>query len=106
MEGVEDCDGVLELVIDRALVALERVQGRDLHTGAEPLTALSEPVGVSLHGSPRDEARSRARTRPCWSRLRSTIPDSSFSPHPPRRTGLVETWCQMVPSTPTQNGKS
>ena len=55
MEGVEDRDGVLELVIDRVLVALERVQCGDLHAVAEALAALGEPVGVGLARAARDE---------------------------------------------------
>ena len=86
MEGVEDRDGVLELVIDRVLVPVERVQGRDLHAPTEALTAFSEPVGVGLARPAGTRSSSRARTRPCWSRVRSTIPVSSLGPRPPSST--------------------
>lgn len=35
VKGVEDAGGVVELVVDRVLVSLERVQRRDPHTLAE-----------------------------------------------------------------------
>ena len=45
MEGVEDRDGVLQLVIDRVLVPVERVEGSDLQTPTETLTrAAARPV--------------------------------------------------------------
>ena len=42
VEGVRLCSGVLELVIDGVLVAVERVQRRDLDTVAELLATLLE----------------------------------------------------------------
>ncbi len=44
VERIEHRGGVLELVVDRILVAVERVQRRDLHPVAEGLAALFEPV--------------------------------------------------------------
>ena len=42
--------GVLELVVDGVLVAVERVEGGDLDTVAEVLATLFEPVAVGLPG--------------------------------------------------------
>lgn len=50
MEGVEHGGGVLELVVDGVLVAVERVEGGDLDTVAEVLATLFEPVAVGLPG--------------------------------------------------------
>ena len=44
MEGVQHAGRVFELVIDRVLAALERVQRRDLDPVAERLAALVQPV--------------------------------------------------------------
>jgi len=46
MKGVEHRDGVLELVVDGVLVAVERVQGRDADSFAEGLVAGLEPLGI------------------------------------------------------------
>ena len=46
VEGVQDGGGGDELVVDRALVALERVEGGDVDTCGELLAAGLEPVGV------------------------------------------------------------
>ena len=46
MEGAWDAGGILELIIDGVLVSLERVQCRDLDTGAELLVAFGQPVAV------------------------------------------------------------
>ena len=51
MERVEHGDGVLELVVDGVLVAVERVEGGDLDAGAEGLTPLDEPGPVGLSGA-------------------------------------------------------
>ena len=51
MKGVEHGDGVLELIIDRVLVAVERIQGRVLDAGAVGLVALPQPVRVSGAGA-------------------------------------------------------
>jgi hypothetical protein len=40
MEGVEDGAGILELVVDRVLVPVERVQRRDLHASPERRSAV------------------------------------------------------------------
>ncbi len=48
VKGIEDRDGVFELVIDSCLVALERIESGDLHALAEAFAALGEPVGVGL----------------------------------------------------------
>src|SRR5690606_20440436 len=49
VKGVEDAGGVVELVVDRVLVSLERVQCGDPHTLAEGRPACGEPVFV--HGA-------------------------------------------------------
>ncbi len=46
MEGVEDGDGVVELVVDGVLVAVERVEGGDLDAVTELLVAGLEPLLV------------------------------------------------------------
>ena len=51
VEGVQDGAGVIELVIDRVLVPVERVQGRDLHSGPERLPAVGEPVLIRRAGA-------------------------------------------------------
>src|SRR5699024_3294886 len=55
VERIQHAGGVLELVIDRVLVALERVQRGDLDPLAELVAALVEPVSVGLAGSAEDE---------------------------------------------------
>ena len=50
VERVEHGDGVLELVVDGVLVAVERVEGRDLHARPEVLASLDEPVPVGGPG--------------------------------------------------------
>ncbi len=47
--------------------------------------------GAELDDVERVQHRSRARTRPVASRVRSTIPVSSFGPRPPSATGFVDT---------------
>ena len=37
-----------EVVVDGVLVAVDRIQGGDLHPAAEPIAAFGEPVGVGL----------------------------------------------------------
>jgi len=46
VEGVQDGGGVLELVVDGVLVAVERVQGGDLNPAGEGLAAGLQPVPV------------------------------------------------------------
>src|SRR5690606_34100691 len=48
VEGVQYGGGVGELVGDGGLVAGEGIQRRDLHTRAERLGSVGEPVGVGL----------------------------------------------------------
>jgi hypothetical protein len=55
MEGIEHSDGVFEVVIDRALVALERVQRGDLHALPERLATRRQPVGVGRPSAARDQ---------------------------------------------------
>ena len=55
VERVEDCGSVLEFIIDRVLVAVERVQGRDLDAGTERFVTLLQPVRVGRSGPARDE---------------------------------------------------
>jgi len=52
VQGVQDGGGVLELVADGVVVAVERVHGRDLDTGAERLGPGGEPVGVGPTRTP------------------------------------------------------
>jgi len=61
VEGVHDRGGVGEVVIDGVLVAVERVQGRDLDGGAELLPALGQPVPVDLPGPAGHQVRPAAR---------------------------------------------
>ena len=55
VERIQYAGGVLELVVDRVLVSLERVQRRDSHTLAEGRPACGEPVFVHGAGTSRDE---------------------------------------------------
>ena len=55
VERVQHRAGVLETIIDRVLVPVERVQRRDLHSVTKVFAAVGEPVGVHLPGPPRDE---------------------------------------------------
>ena len=57
VKGVQDRDRVAELVVDRVLVPVERVQGGDLDGGAEGLAALGEPVGVDAAGAARNQVQ-------------------------------------------------
>lgn len=56
-EGVQDGDGVFELVIDGVLVAVERVEGGDLHAFAERVAALSQPALVHRAGAAGDQIK-------------------------------------------------
>ena len=49
--------GVLELLVDRGLVAAERIQGCHLEPGPERLAALVQPVGVGLFRPARDQVQ-------------------------------------------------
>lgn len=55
MERVEDRRGVLKLVVDRVLVAMERVQRRHLDATPEGVATFVQPVGVGLPGPARNE---------------------------------------------------
>ena len=57
VERVKHRGGVLELLVDGVLVAVERVQGRDLNTGLEVATAFFEPVAVRLPGPARHQVQ-------------------------------------------------
>lgn len=57
MKRVQDGGRVFELLVDRGLVAPERVQGRDTHAGPERVATLAEPVGVGLLRSSRHEVQ-------------------------------------------------
>jgi len=46
VEGIEHCDGVLQLVIDGVLVAMERIEGRDLDPVTKGRVAGLEPLLV------------------------------------------------------------
>lgn len=50
MERVQYRAGVLQLVVDRVLVPVERVEGGDLHASCERLTTLLQPCTVRLAG--------------------------------------------------------
>ena len=43
VEGIKHSDGILELVVDSVLVAMERVQRGDLHPLAERVAAVTKP---------------------------------------------------------------
>ena len=43
MKGIKHSDGILELVVDGVLVAMERVQGRNLNPLAERVAAVTKP---------------------------------------------------------------
>ena len=80
MEGVEDGDGVGELVVDGVLVAVERVQGGDLDPAGTPRrehsASLRRPIrivrergraavpdeSVLSHGSDRHAGQEKAET--------------------------------------------
>ena len=51
MERVKHCGDIFELVIDRVLVAVERVQRRDFDAVAERFAARREPVAIRLPGA-------------------------------------------------------
>lgn len=55
MERVEYRDGVFQLVIDGVLVAVERVQRRDLDPLTERLAAVTKPGRIHLTGASRDQ---------------------------------------------------
>lgn len=57
MKGVQDRDGVLELVVDRVLVPVERVERGDLHVRSEHGPAGLEPVGVRGPGPSRNQVQ-------------------------------------------------
>src|SRR5699024_3461410 len=61
MEGVQHAGGVLELVIDRVLVSLERVQCRDPDPLTKRLAPPLQPVAVGLPGSARDQVQQPRR---------------------------------------------
>jgi hypothetical protein len=61
MEGVQHRGRVLKLVIDGVLVAVKRVQGRDLDPAREALAASLEPVAV---GPPRAAGDQVEQTSP------------------------------------------
>jgi hypothetical protein len=57
VERVEHGDRVLELVVDGVLVAVERVQRRDLDVLAERVAAGVEPGLVGLPGTAGDQVQ-------------------------------------------------
>lgn len=57
VEGVQHAGGVLELVIDRVLLTLERIRRRDLNAFAERLAAFVQPVSVGLARSAGDRVQ-------------------------------------------------
>ena len=57
VERIKHGDGVLELVVDGVLVAVERVQGGDLDVGAERVAAGVEPGLVGLPGAAGDQVQ-------------------------------------------------
>lgn len=83
VERVEYRAGVVKVVIDRVLVAMERVQGSDLDTSGEGFAALVQPVAVGLPGTAWDKVQQRARGVPSGAGVRSTMPVNSLGPRPP-----------------------
>ena len=57
VEGIEHAGGVFQLIVDRVLVPLERVQSRDLDSITEGGAARVEPVLVNRPGASRDEVQ-------------------------------------------------
>ena len=57
MKGIQGGGGLGEVVVDGVGVAAERVQGGDLHPGAERLAAAGEPVPEHLPGAPGDQVQ-------------------------------------------------
>ena len=55
VEGVQDRAGVFELVVDRVLVPVERVQRRDLDPGPERLAPVDQPGLVGVAGAAGDQ---------------------------------------------------
>jgi hypothetical protein len=55
VKGVQHRDGILELVIERVLIPVKRVQGRHLDRGPEGLAPFGQPAGVDAAGPTRDE---------------------------------------------------
>jgi len=93
VEGVQDRDGVGQLVADRVGLAVERVQRRLLDAGDE----LGRPPAARRRSRPRTgrgrRRAARAYRQPCSSRVRSTIDVTARSV--PSRDGR-----QMCSSTP------
>ena len=57
VEGVEHRDGVVQLVVDGASVAVEWVQGGDLDAFSERVAAVTQPRRVGLTGAARDQVQ-------------------------------------------------
>ncbi len=57
VEGVEHRDGVVQLVVDGASVAVEWVQGGDLNAFSERVAAVTQPRRVGLTGAARDQVQ-------------------------------------------------
>ena len=97
VERIKGRDGFGEVGVDGVGVAAERIQGDHGHPGAERLAAAGEPVPEHLPVRPGTRSRSRARVRPCWSRVRSTIPVSIVGPFWGTWCGV---WCHTCSSSP------
>ena len=102
MKRVEDRGGVFELVIDRVLVPVERIQRRLFDPMTEPVAAAGEPVPIRLPRASRDQIQqpcthlaisgwsqvdhASQRFRPTPTRadraLRDVMPDVLIDPEP------------------------
>jgi len=92
--------GVPELVVDGV-----HDRGTDRVSGPERLSGRSRRAArasrrTRFRSVPARGSSGRARTRPWWSRVRSTVLVSSLGPRAPSSTGLVATWCQTCSSIP------
>lgn len=91
VERVQHRGRVVEFVVEGLLVAGERVRAA-IFTSARNCSSRSLiQSAYAFEDRPGTRSSSRARTRPVVSRVRSTIPVSSFGPRPPSATGFVDT---------------
>src|SRR5690625_3824181 len=93
MKRIQNAGGVFQLVVDRVLVSLERVQRRDLHTLTEDGPACGEPVLVHGARASRDEIQ-----QPCGSVPVAGEVDHAGEFFRPCLRGFA--WCHTCSSTP------
>jgi hypothetical protein len=102
VEGVEHRGRVLELVIDGVPVAVERIQGGDLHAVAEPFATLLEPVAVGLSGASGHKVEQSCSGLAIGVGGQVDHAGQLLGPRPPSSMGLTDTWCHTCSSTPSQ----